>query len=602
MNIDVETSGAAVDYHQLRKTNQPLMPHRLETISGDDSLYNIYPFHSLGAGKIGSGYAGLSEWISTHRAVMLDGYAGIFWNEIRKELDDLLRESGRTVEWVDMAGYLKGEAETEAMVAPFMGASGSVWGTKADLSLSDFYRRDLEDIEPDGEADLTIIYGPGAALAGWDAPVVYFDLPKNELQYRMRAGAATNLGSGKVTDNVTMYKRFYFIDWVVLNAHKERILDRITVIADTQWQSQVNWMLAADLREGLKKLSGSVFRVRPWFEPGAWGGQWMKENIPGLNPREVNYAWSFEFIVPENGIVFESDRYLLEVSFDFLMFAESRNVLGRHAGRFGTEFPIRFDFLDTVKGGNLSIQCHPTLDYIRREFGENFTQDETYYILEADRDASVYIGFQEEIDPARFRRELEHSQETGEPVDIDQHVMCLPSKKHDLFLIPNGTVHSAAAGNLVLEISATPYIFTFKMYDWVRLDLNGKPRPINIEHAFRNLNFERKGKRVIDELVSKPCVLRKDEDSTLYHLPTHTDHFYDVHRIEFSKEVEIETEQVCHVMMLVEGSSVEVIAADGTRMAFSYAETFVVPAAAGRYRLINRGAGVARVVKAFVKY
>jgi mannose-6-phosphate isomerase class I len=196
---------------------------------------------------------------------------------------------------------------------------------------------------------------------------------------------------------------------------------------------------------------------------------------------------------------------------------------------------------------------------------------------------------------------LEHSAETGDKVDIEQFVQVQPAHKHDLFLIPNGTIHCSGEGNVVLEISATPYIFTFKMYDWQRLDLNGKPRPLNIDRAFANLNFERKGDKVQAELVSKPVVLAQGDDWQIVHLPTHAEHFYDVHRLEFASGIEVDTNGSCHVLNLVEGEGIMLVTANGMQQAFSYAETFVVPAAAGHYRLVNAGSSPVKVIKAFMK-
>ncbi|RYY69743.1 MAG: hypothetical protein EOO13_08625 [Chitinophagaceae bacterium] len=348
-------------------------------------------------------------------------------------------------------------------------------------------------------------------------------------------------------------------------------------------------------------MTTDVVRARPWFEAGTWGGDWMKEHIPQLNQHEVNYAWSFELIAPENGVVLESNKNLLEISFDWLMELQTTAVLGRDAERFGTEFPIRFDFLDTFEGGNLSIQCHPSLEYIQTNFGENITQDETYYMLDCKDDAKVYLGFQDDIDPAAFKTALESSVEENKAIDIEKYVSSFPAHKHDLFLIPNGTIHSSGVNNMVLEISATPYIFTFKMYDWVRLDLDGNPRPINIDHAFNNLNFERKGDRVAEELISKPAVIHASNGMRIIDLPTHKDHFYKIERLEFEKGIALETKNQCHVLMLVEGSSVLVKTKNGRTVRFNYAETFIVPAAAGTYEIINEGGTEAKVVRAFIK-
>ncbi|MFV8346996.1 ROK family protein [Flavobacterium sp. ZB4P13] len=581
-----------------RKTTQPVLP--LKSIVTSNSGYDVFPsFHS--DSPVYVGFDTLADKIVQEKIIILDGFGGVLWESFREQLHKSLLAKNRKVFWYDINSCLKSTEEVSAMVSANLNGDDPVFGKKYMGNLSDFFdEQKLKMLQPDPSVDLCILYGTGAELANWKGQLLYIDVPKNEIQYRMRAGAVKNIGCADLFDNTQMYKRLYFVDWPVLNKHKDQVLPKIDLIVDEQRINEITWMSGDDFRNTMDEMLEQPLRARPWFEAGIWGGNWMKKHIKGLNEEEINYAWSFELITPENGIVIEGNHYLLEVSFDFLLFYNNKKLLGKAAQRFGTEFPIRFDFLDTYDGGNLSIQCHPRTEYIKENFGENFTQDETYYILDCEPDAEVYLGFQEDINLEEFKTALLDAQNKGIKMDAEQYVQKFEAHKHDLFLIPNGTIHASGKNNMVLEISSTPYIFTFKMYDWLRLGLNGQPRPINIEHAFKNLYFDYKGDYVPQELISKQEVATQWDNGKKLSLSTHEEHFYAVDRYEFTGETVITTNGQCHICMLVEGESVGIIVGNKTSV-FKYAETFVIPAAVEQYTVRYQGDKKAFLVVAYVK-
>ncbi|MBN2650783.1 MAG: class I mannose-6-phosphate isomerase [Spirochaetales bacterium] len=580
----------------------------------ETKMYNLYPSFPS-EGEIHAGISALKcSLVSLMRqkecrTIGFDGYEGVDWDNLVEPIAKLLQLDGYEVVRFSTQSILKSEREIELMVRDYLGGDDPIFGYRFPGRLEEFFdnkkvktmKKKISSLLSKGDENTIIIVdGAGAFLFDFKLVMVYADFPKNELQFKARARAVAPLGVRLALPPKVAYKRFYFVDWPVLNRWKAQFSSKIDLIVDSQQGSQPVFLDGYSFRRSLKKMSLNFFRVRPWFESGPWGGQWCKKHIPAL-PEVDNYAWSFELIVPENGLLLSHKDLQLEISFDWLMFLEGESVLGKHFPIFGYDFPIRFDYLDTFSGGNLSIQCHPKPDYIKKNFGESFTQDETYYILDARPGAKVFLGFKDDISPDHFRAELEESLANNTPVKIEEFVQTHPASKHDLFLIPSGTIHGSGIDNLVLEISSTPYIFTFKLYDWLRPDLDGQPRPLNIKRGFENLDFSRRGRRVKEEHIAVPHLIEKGEGWTKYHLPTHREHFYDVHRYEFFTSIEDDTCGVAHVLNLVEGESIILETANGMSQKFNYAETFVIPASAGRYKLTNLGSIRAKVVKAFVK-
>ncbi len=584
-----------------RATTQAPLPLRApDRVPG----YDLYPRAPLASGTVDRGWAAVAALAGASSGLLLvDGGSGVDWRGAAAGLSAACAALGRRARMVSSADAFLDEDAFEARIAASLGGDDPVFGRRFEGRLDELV--DVAALRaratPTADDDLVVVLGVGAALVDPDAPLAYLEVPRNEQQYRARAGALVHVGaSAAATDAAAAYKRLYFVEWPLLEAHQADVWPRIDRLVDVQRAEPVS-VAGADLRASLDALARAPFRARPWFEPGVWGGQWLKERIPALPRAAPNYAWSFELITPENGLVFEGNGLLFETGFGALMLQAAERVLGRTAATFGRAFPIRFDYLDTVGGGPLSVQCHPRPEAMHAAFGEAFPQDETYYVVDAEPDATVYLGFEEGVTRDAWAAALRRSEAERTPIDVARYVRERPSRPGDLFLIPTGTVHASGAGNLVLEISATPYLFTLKMYDWLRGGGVGPPRPLNVERGLANLVFERQGARVDRELVARPVEIGAGPGWRREHLATHPEHPYDVHRLTIEDAFELATEGSPWVLALVAGSRVRLEAAHGGLRSAAFAETFVVPAAAGAVRLVNEGEAPAVLVAAFVK-
>ena len=578
-----------------------------------ESNYDKYPATRLDA-TLWKGWAAIRDEISRkiqslHRercVVAIECYQGVYHEELEPELKAL-----EPTRWFNTAELFKPVEEVERMTYPYV-TDDRLFGFRARFTYADFLvgeRVEALRSQLREASGVSIVYGHGAAYVAPDADLIlYVDMARWEIQQRSRRHEVCGLGVENRDEGASYhYKRGYFVDWIVCDGLKKALLPKADYWLDTHQPGQPKMITGDPLRGGLDKTAPQPFRVVPFFAPATWGVQ-CRKSVSGLDPEPDNYGWCFDCVPEENSLYFDLSGVLFEMPANNLVFYRTRELLGGPVeSRFGQDFPIRFDFLDTMGGGNLSLQVHPTTQYIRDTFGIYYTQDESYYLLDAEPGATVFLGLKTGVDPQEMIGALNESQQTGQPFDAEKYVNRWPARKHDHFLIPNGTIHCSGAGAMVLEISATPSIFTFKLWDWGRLGLDGLPRPINIGHGSHVIQWERQTEFTRNQLVNQVTPVAEGEGWREERTGLHENEFIETRRHWFTAPVEHHTDGGVNVFNLVEGDEAIVESPTGAFEPFvvHYAETFIIPASVGTYTIRPYGRSEGRqcgTIKAYVRF
>ena len=573
------------------------------------SNYDKYPFVRAGkSAECAVGFKALTSELAGSHLLCVECYPGVFVEDLERELVQHLNPSAV----FRACDYYKSPALIRDMLSTCLG-DDAVFGRMNDLSLEGWFdSRALDSaqqaITQASQNGSVLVIGTGAALlAPQRDTLVYADMARWEIQLRYRRNEIGNLGlENQAASFAWKYKCGYFAEWRAADRLKKQLLPSLDFLLDTNDRLHPKMIRGRVFRAALAQTARQPFRVVPYFDPGPWGGHWMEE-ICDLPRDAPNHAWCFDCVPEENSLLLGFGDTRLEIPSLDLVFVHPRQLLGDavHA-RFGTEFPIRFDFLDTMGGGNLSLQVHPLTEYIQDKFGMHYTQDESYYLLDAETEATVFLGLKDNIDRKQMVRDLHAAQAGGPPFPAENYVNQWPASKHDHFLIPAGTIHCSGKDSMVLEISATPYIFTFKLWDWGRLGLDGKPRPIHIEHGAANIQWDCTTGWVRDNLIDRAQTIAQGADWREEKTGLHEREFIETRRHWFTGLVSHHTHGVVNVLNLVQGDEVIVESSSNTFAPFTvhYAETFIVPAAVGEYTIRPNGVSTGKecaTIKAFVR-
>ena len=548
----------------------------------------------------------LEEHLMAYPVLAVDFYTGVYEEEVINELHRL-----SPALFIDTRDLMKPESEIKAMTARFM-TDDVLFGYVTNITLNDYFDQDKlkkareEVIATKGKV---VVVGSGAAMVvPAEAVLVYADMARWEIQQRFRRHEVKALGIDNRKDAVSLqYKRGYFNDWRVCDKYKESLFDKVDFWLDTHIATEPKMIDQTTFFKGIEETVHSPFRVVPFFDPAPWGGQWMKE-VCDLDPEKENYGWCFDCVPEENSLYFEVNGVRFELPSVDLVLLKTRELLGEPVeARFGKDFPIRFDFLDTVGGGNLSVQVHPTTQFIRENFGMYYTQDESYYLLDAKEGATVYLGLKTGIDKNEMIEDLRKAQKGEIVFNTEKYVNKLPAKKHDHYLIPGGTVHCSGSEALVLEISSTPNLFTFKLWDWQRLGLDGKPRPINVERGKEVIDWKRDTEYVKQHLANHLTKISEGDGWREERTGLHPNEFIETRRHWFTKPVTHHTNNSVNVLNLIEGEEAIIESPNGAFKPFvvHYAETFIIPANVNEYIISPYGKSAGKecaTIKAYVRF
>ncbi len=541
-----------------------------------------------------------------NKIIVFDGYTSASFSAIVNMVAGKLKLDGEAFELINITDYFKDAKVIEDMLSDNL---------KVDLEkdpINLFGKReedgyglvfDKEKVkglfEKIANRDkVYVIYGNGSAyydeITDIADIIVWFDVAPKNAVLRAKNGDMINAGDKVARPFREMMRRAYYVDFEAALTLRRKLIHngKISFYIDSTDLDNYKMLDKQAFEELTQKLSIMPFRNKPVYLEGVWGGQYIK-SLRQVDEMK-NIAWVFDFIPMEVSIVAEIGEDLFEMPFYTLLQAQEKNIMGELCvDKFGGYFPIRFNYDDTFhSAGNMSIQVHSDSKYNKENFNEFGRQDESYYIINAGHGAKTYLGFNDDIDPDEFVELAKESEINKTEIDYQKYINAVESKPGVQVMIPAGTIHASGRNQLILEIgSLTVGSYTYKLYDYLRLDLDGKPRPIHSYHGERVLHKERNTTWINQNVVQAPRVIREGDGFKESIIGEHDLLYFSLRHLEFEKEIRDNTNGKFHVLSLVNGEHVMVQSVANPELCYyqNFLDIIVVPASIGEYRIVNLG-------------
>lgn len=557
----------------------------------------------------------LVKALSTDHALLIDGYVGAIFSTLTTRIAELENDCC----FINLSEAWKSPEEMEAMLAeslpedrvidPILLFGKSVHRTIDSLfdpAKTAMLKNKIADACKKHKA--VVVYGCGATLFKQPGDVAAFmDVTPLETTLRIRERKVRNLGDAKVRPYPEIFRRMYYYDYEICMLHRQNVIDddQIDFYIDSTMDDRLKMLPLGAFKQCMKIQLNSPFRATPVYLEGVWGGTFVK-TLRHLPADMKNCAWVFDMIPNEVSLQIRIGANTFNIPFSTFFKANAAALMGEESVKnFGRVFPIRFNYDDTYNGnGNMSIQVHPPKAYSNEHFGEPFQQDESYYCVKT-AGSKTYLGLQDDCNVDEFFKCIERAEKEHTPFDHDKYVNSFPSAEGDQFLLPGGTIHASGRNQIVLEIgSYTIGSYTFKLYDYLRKDLDGNPRPIHSIHGKNVLVTDRRRSKVDGVLRPKPKLVREGQGWKEEIVGEHDLIYFSLRRFTFDHSISDSTEgRKFHVLVLVKGDEILVYSKKDPACCYhaKYMDMVVVPASMGEYGIINLGKTPCQVTKTLLK-
>ena len=600
-------------------------------------MYNPFPFHApkpvnrpelsqktidsiVGGGnqKVAKAFiTAIAPKVEKEGAIVaFDGYTSTKWDLLVSLLARECDVFGFKIEFVDSyKRTFKSGEEIDGIVDPLL-----IWDKKIDPTLLygkvyhggyiglmdpakvEAYKKEIPALKAPGT--LVVVYGYGSLIQEF-RPLYdvkcWLDITPMNAMLRIRAGEYANLGKKHTGIINRTIRRCYYCDF----ENAVQLRKELFATGELDWyfldndRNNLQMMPFSTFADVCAQLVKYPFRAKPCYLEGVWGGSYMKEKRH-LPEKMRNAAWVFDFIPMEVSVLVKAGEELLDINYCSFVHKEGVALMSEKCvKKYQGYFPIRFNWDDSYHStGNMSIQCHSGGEFNVKNYNEFGRQDESYYVVVTGQDAKTFIGFRDDADIPAFFREIEAADTEHKPCDYLKYVSYEESKPGLQVMLPAGTIHSSGRNQVILEIgSLTIGSYTYKMYDYLRLDFDGKQRPIHTHLGELNVRQDRRHSVIHDPdspeyIVQQPRLDKEGEGWKEFILGENPQMYISLRRLEFEKTCEQDTKgEKFHVLTLVDGDHVRIRSVEHPERYFDldFMEIACVPASMGKYVIENLG-------------